>query len=169
MTSSVPLGRGAIYVASAAFARPSDTTQYAVGDLVANSTTAGSVVPLSMVVASAAGAGAKICRARLLKSATSITSASFRVHLYRDSPTCANGDNAAWSTTVSGYLGYIDLTMSQAFSDDAIGLGVVAIGDAIRCMPVTGSRTIYALLEARATYTPASAEEFTLYLECEVD
>lgn len=168
MTSSVPFGRGAIKVASATFTRPSDTTQYAAGDLVANDTTNTSVTPMTLDVAHAAGAGVKVCRVRLQKSGTTVTSASFRVHLYRDSPTAANGDNAAWSTTVSGYLGYFDLTM-VSFSDDAIGLGGPAIGDAIRCMPVTGSRTIYALLEARATYTPASAEEFTLYLECEAD
>lgn len=169
MTSSVPPGRGAIYVASASFSRPADTTQYAIGDLVANSTTAGSVVPLPMVVTHAAGAGVKIGRARLLKGGTSFTSAAFRVHLYRDSPTPTNGDNGAWLTTVSTYLGYIDIAMSQTFSDDCIGLGSPSIGDAIRCMPATASRTIYALIEARGTYTPASAEEFTLTLECEAD
>lgn len=169
MTSSVPPGRGAIYVASASFSRPADTTQYAIGDLVANSTTAGSVVPIPMVVTHAVGGGVKVCRARLLKSGATVTSASFRVHLYRDSPTPTNGDNGAWLTTVSGYLGFFDLTMAQTFSDDAQGRGVPSVGDAIRCMPATGSRTIYALLEARATYTPGSSEEFTLYLECEVD
>lgn len=169
MTSSVPPGRGAITVASDSFTRPSDTTQYGAGDLVANSTTAGSVVPLSLVVTHAAGAGVKITGCRLLKSATSVTSASFRVHLYRDSPTPNNGDNVSWFTTVSGYLGFMDLTMNLSFTDDAIGFGAPAIRDAIRCMPATGSRTIYALLEARATYTPASAEVFTLYLEVEAD
>jgi hypothetical protein len=34
-------------IVSARFTRPSDTTAYASGDLVANSTTAGSVVPMS--------------------------------------------------------------------------------------------------------------------------
>jgi hypothetical protein len=168
MASSVRPGGGTVYVASGSFTRPADTTQYAIADLVANNTTAGSVTPISLVFVHD-GAGIKITRVRLLKSATSVTSASFRVHFYVTSPTCTNGDNSAWLTTVSGYLGYADLTMSQTFSDDAIGFGVAAFGDAIRCQPGNGSRTIYALLEARGTYTPADSEVFTLYAEAEID
>ena len=70
---------------SASFTRPNDTTAYASGDLVANSTTAGSVVPLQIDLGNVAAVGhgiTRITRARLTKSGTSPTNANFRIHLY---------------------------------------------------------------------------------------
>lgn len=157
---------GRPYIASASFTRPSDTTAYASGDLVANSTTAASVTPLSLIIAPHNGEAVEITSVRLLKSATSITNASFRIHFYGASPVSTaptNGDNGAWVTIVADYFGYCDLTMSQTFLDDAIGIGVPAFGSAITAVPANQSSTIYALIEARAAYTPASAEVFTLY------
>src|SRR5690606_2424241 len=95
---------------SSSFARPADTTQYGQNDLVANSATAGDVEPLTFVIPY--GSGLKIWRAGLLKSSTTTTNAVFRLHLYKDKPTCANGDNDTWSTTVSGYQGFIDINNS---------------------------------------------------------
>ena len=156
---------------SANFTRPSDTTQYASADLVANSVTAGSVVPMSWSVRRGAG---WVRRARLKKSATSVTAASFRLHLYSASPTIANGDNGAWSTTQSGYLGSLSGDMSGAngrvFSDSATVVMTPDLGSEINLALVTGATgttppVIYGLLEARGTYTPASAEVFTAELE----
>src|ERR1043166_3581382 len=86
---------------SASFTRPNDTTAYASGDLVATSTTAGSVVPLQIDLGNVAAVGhgiTRIPRARLTKSGTSPTNANFRIHLYEAAPTPQNGDNGAWST-----------------------------------------------------------------------
>lgn len=149
---------------SANFTRPSDTTAYASGDLVANSTTAGSVSPLSWTAARVSAGTFFINRARLKKSTTSITSAQFRLHLYTSSPTCANGDNGAWSTTHSGYLGSLDITCDKAFTDAAGGEGIPATGSQIE-VALTSGQTIYGLLEARAAYTPGNAEVFTVILE----
>jgi hypothetical protein len=155
-------------VISANFSRPADTTAYVSGDLVANSTTAGSVTPLSFSAARVAAGNFKVSRARLKKSNTSTTNATFRLHLYLTSPTCANGDNGAWSTTESGYLGSFDLDMTggngRAFTDAAKVIGVPAVGSEIIAKLSSGS-TIYGLLEARAGYTPASGETFTVELE----
>ena len=56
------------------FTRPANTTQYAANDLVANSTTAGSVVPLSFPTNQIRLQGI-IRRVRLYKSAASATAA----------------------------------------------------------------------------------------------
>lgn len=152
---------------TASFARPADTTAYAVGDLVANSTTAGSVVPLQLQLGT--GVSASLRRVRLRKSSTSIANAQFRVHLFRAAPVSAAGDNAAISMTgVASYLGSIDVTMGQAFTDGAYGDGQfgVAIEQLLRLGAAEDS--IYALLEARAAYAPANAETFTLQLEAKV-
>src|SRR5687767_13556146 len=108
---------------SASFTRPNDTTQYGSGDLIANSTTAGSVSPMSFFVPH--GRGFKLWRVHLLRSATTVTDAQFRLHIYKDSPTVANGDNGAISSIVAGWQGSIDIDgQNTAFSDDAAATGV---------------------------------------------
>jgi hypothetical protein len=153
---------------SASFTRPADTTAYASGDLVANSTTAGSVAPMEFTIlrqemGRRAGNSAMIRRAFVRKSGTGVTNASFRLHLYGSSPTAANGDNAAWSTSQAAtWLGAIDVVVDRAFSDGAAGVSAqVEIG---RVLGGTGS-VIYGLLEARGAYTPGNAEVFTVELE----
>lgn len=149
---------------TANFTRPNDTTAYASGDLVANSTTAGSVTPLTYTSAASFFGQFYIRRARLKKSGTSVTNASFRVHFYGASPTCANGDNAAWSTTESTYYGAADVTVDQAFSNGAKGVGAPNSGTEIPVEFTQGS-AFYCLIEARGSYTPAAQEVFTLELE----
>lgn len=155
--------------ASNTITRPADTTAYASGDLVANSTTAGSVTPFSWTTAARVAAGSfMVRRVRLKKSTTVTTLASFRLHLYASSPTCANGDNGAWSTTESGYLGSFDLDASgsngRAFSDAVGIIGVPVVGTEVNVSLGSG-QTIYGLLEARAAYVPGSAETFIISLE----
>ena len=158
----------AIKNSSNSFTRPSDTTAYASGDLVANSTTAGSVTAISIGnVAFNDQGSAIIRRVALRKSGTSTTNASFRVHLFRATVTCANGDNGAFSTSgVADYIGACDVTIGQAFTDGAIGFGVPNTGSEFMVRLAGGSaQKIYALIEARAAYTPSSAEVFTLVVD----
>lgn len=167
MPSSAKPVKGNIIAPSANFTRPADTTAYASGDLVANNTTAGSVVAMSWSVTNT-GDGAvngMVRRVRLQTSSTSVTNSSFRLHLYSSAPVPVNGDNAAWSTPVAGYLGSVDITVDKAFSDGARGEGVPNTGAEVNLTDVT---TIYGLLEARAAYTPTSAGVFTVVLETHI-
>lgn len=152
-------------VADATFTRPADTTAYASGDLVANSTTAGSVVPMTLTVARVAAGGFIIRRLRLRKSGTSLTNASFRVHLFTAAPgTITNGDNGAFSVSgVADYIGSVDITMTRAFTDGAFGDGGIAMPEFN--VKLASGTTIRALIEARAAYTPASGETFTVRCE----
>lgn len=160
------LAVGSIITMGATFTRPADTTAYTLGDLVANNTTAGSVVPMAFPAATRYNAtAAMVRRARLHASNTSLTNASFRVHLYDRIPTISNGDNGAWLTTITGYLGSFDITFDKAFSDGAKGIGISGAGAEVNFNSAPGDNSIYALLEARAAYTPTSAEVFTLALE----
>lgn len=160
---------GEMATPSANFTRPADTTAYASGDLVANSGTAGSVVALDWSTATRVAAGsAAVRRARLKKSGTGVTSASFRLHLYSADPAAStgisNGDNAAWLTKIAGYLGAIDVTVDKVFSDGAAGNGSPNVGGEINFVLGSGQH-LYGLLEARGAYTPANAEVFTVELE----
>lgn len=153
-------------VVSTSFTRPADTTAYASGDLVANSTTAGSVAPMSWGVTSESGGPGMVRRCRIIKSGTGTTSAAFRLHLYNASPTVANGDNGAWSSNkAANYLGYMDVSAMTAFTDGAMGAGAPAVGYEMNFDLDVTTYVLYGLLEARGAYTPASAEVFTVALE----
>lgn len=143
------------------FTRPSDTTAYADTDLVANSTTAGSVTPMSWVLPYASTYAIKGLLLR--KSSTTATNASFRLHLYSALPVPTNGDNGTWLTTqVANYVGNSGTVAMLGFSD---GCGVNAIFSApLVCGTLGTTRTIYGLLEAKAAYTPTSAETFSAQL-----
>lgn len=154
----------------ASFTRPADTTAYAVGDLVANSTSAGSVVPLNFITFGETPSPSQngiIRRARLTKSGTTVTNAQFRLHVLNSLPVPVNGDNGALSTTKAlGYLGYFDFDMTGGtiFTDGATAIGVPGTGNELGYeFPTSGA--IYGLLEARAAYTPASGEVFSAVLE----
>lgn len=151
-----------VYIIGASFTRPANVTAYAAGQLVANSTTAGSVAPLSFTIRPE-NRGSMIRRVRIKKNGTSITNASFRVHIYEPAPiTCANGDGGVWSTNqMANYVGSVDVTLDKAFTDGAQGVGAPASGSEINFD--VGMCNV--LLEARGAYTPNSGEIFTVELE----
>jgi hypothetical protein len=108
---------------SASFTRPADTNVYAHGDLIANSVTAGSVVPMQFALGNTFGVGSfRLTRAWLTKSGTTNTNATFRIHLFQALPTVANGDNGVFSASQSAnWLGSMDLSNSMAFTDGCTG------------------------------------------------
>jgi hypothetical protein len=155
---------------SATFTRPADATAYTAGDLVANSVTAASVVPLTWLVAPRPQVYTRI---RLHKSTGSVTNAAFRIHLYGASPVVAtNGDNAAYATDVANsadWLGSFDGTFLAGHSDGAaincLPTGNFPRSDYITAMPATA----YGLVEALGAYTPGNAEIFIATLFSEFD
>jgi len=155
-----------IWNPSASFTRPNDTTAYASGDLVANNVAAGSVAAMQIAIQGNSMPGStRITRVRLTKSGTSPTNANFRVHLYGSSPTPTNGDNGVWLTDQAlSYLGAIDVASMKAFSDGCADVGAAPAGSEFM-LRLPAGKVIYALLEARAAYTPAANEAFTLAVE----
>jgi len=152
-------------VPTASLTRPADTTAYASGDLVADSTTAGSVTPLTWTVARVASGSGMIRRCRLRKSGTAVANAQFRVHLFRVSPTVTNGDNGAWlANQVANYMGALDVSVDRAFSDGSSGSGQPITGSEINFALASG-QSVFGLIEARAAYTPTASEVFTIELE----
>lgn len=160
-------GRTAICVGS--FTRVADTNAYVSGDLMAQSTTATMCQPVQIILGrnglQSAGQAATgmIRRLRLRKSGTSITTASVRVHLYSVANIVhANGDNGAWSTNqMQYYLGSLDGTFDRAFTDGAVADALPTNGTEINFV----APVVYAVMEARSAYTPASAEVFMYQFE----
>lgn len=154
----------------ASFQRPADTTAYASGDLVANSTTVGSVVPLSFECHNVRNGVVALDRCRIKKTGTSLTNAIFALHLFRANssgtypPAATNGDNGAFTISGTDYLGAFDVTLDKAFSDGCVGAGIPRIGARIQASLIYNG-FVYGYMEARSAYTPANAETFTVTLE----
>jgi hypothetical protein len=156
------------WVDAPSFTRPNDTNAYAIGDLVANSTTAGSVVfPIFPVVTKQGGDG-RIIAWRMTKTGTSATNANFNLHLFVATPTIATaGDNGAIATDVSalgkGYIGYLAMASMTAFADGCWGLGIPPAP--LPALPFTAAITqLYGILAAGAAYTPTAQEVLQLTL-----
>lgn len=164
---------GGFITLTATFNRPADTNAYAAGDLVANSTIAGSVVPLTFAEAvRVPGEAIRLERARLRKGSTSLTNAQFRVCILRIPPVLSVGDNGVFDSAnvmalsdIAEYVGAFDISMDKAAASGARGVGVPTVGGGITLVPGNSSTTIYALIQATAAYTPTSGESFTLTLE----
>lgn len=150
-TTPVPM-----YAASlrptATVTRPADTTAYAIGDLIANSTTAGLVTAPTFAVAASAGGKGLIRGVKVDKGGA--TAATIRAHFWLAAPTPANGDNGAFSMTKAGYLGYIDVVLA-VFSDGAAGIGLGEIP-----FDLASGTTVACLLEARTAFTPTSGSAY---------
>jgi len=156
-----------LYEKAATFTRPNDTTAYASGDLVANSTTAGSVVALSWGIPS--NAPGCIPAIRLSINTALLANATFRLHLFSATPTfVTGGDNSAFGIVVAtGYdqfLAAYEGTLSTVTANGAAGLLVPLDGVILPYLrkPVATIQTLmYGLLEARAAYVPAAQSVFT--------
>jgi len=156
--------------------RPGDTNAYAIADAIANSTTAGSVVPLTWTATREAGGSGRVIGAEMaVNSATAF--GAIRLHLFNTTPFAAGGfqaDNAALAITYTAlkagsaganpnYIGYIDFTTFVAQSASAVSIGTCDLTElAFDCAP--GSQTIFGLLEARAVFTPGNQETFNVVL-----
>lgn len=167
-----PINVGTVHNPVASFSRPNNTTAYGAADLIANSATAASVSPMEFIVTHSVAGGARIRRARMYKSQDSLTNATFRLHLFRTSPTVGGGDNAAIAVTtaVTTWLGTFAFDMTSGNSPDVFSTG----GNVDAAVPLNGTdinvrltsgTSVYGLLEATAAYTPAANETFTVELE----
>lgn len=148
------------------FTRPADTTQYTAGDLIANSTTAGSVVPMSWVVGKSTGRPTSIRKFTLTCSNPTITGGTYKIFLFNASPTIATaGDNGAFASDVSivGYIGESGTITASGFSDGSGSTAAPLTGTEITVLPTVD--TIYGLLTTTGTPTPLSAETFSVTLE----
>lgn len=150
--------------ADSTFTRPADTTAYAIGDLIANSTTAGSVTPLSFTGATLTGSGGKGRIARWIGWKSGTAAAVIRYHFLKTAHAVTNGDNGALvftSLDLDNYLGAFDVSFVGTY--DAIGAsgGTLAEGAPVGDRPLeyvlASGDTIYVFAQAMSAFTPANA------------
>lgn len=163
-STSAPLPvTGASSNPTSTLTRPANTTAYAQGELIASSTTAGSVVVPSIPL----GPSIVLARVRL---ATNVTTgwggASLTVTLWSSAPTYTNGDGGAYAPATTGAGTYMvaqfPITLTQ-FADGAAGNGALAVGNAV----LLPGGTYYWDIEDTnsAGLTPISQQTFTLTAE----
>lgn len=172
-----PVGLLKPFRATATLTRPADTAAYAAGDLIAVSTTAASVTPLSFTVgrfdgATLINAAVLIHTVRVIARAGAPTIRP-RVRAYGAAPFSAGGypaDNAAL-TGATGALTAEALALEQVLGDVSAWAQTsanAAFADIALTAPIPmvadGEGKIYALLEALNAGTPTSALRYDLVL-----
>lgn len=162
----------------ATITRPSDTTSYAQGDLIANDVDAADVTPLRFGVGKLGYGTGKVVGGRIFKNDNTATNADFILHLFASAPVPTVGDNGQLNNsgalavgTVETHLGTLALDMTTGGYSTAAGL----VKDFVLTVPIyfdleltaDAGRVIYGLLEADAGYAPSSGEIFKIWLHVE--
>ena len=151
---------GKAYRSTATITRPSNATAYTAGDVVGD--TGGSAI-ISLTAAGPTAGFVIIQSVSLVFSDSAVPSGmgAFRLHLYSASPT-AIADNAAFDL-LSGdratYMGFIDLPTPADFGSSLYTQTDYA-GRLIKL--AAASTTLFAELETRGAYTPASASTVSI-------
>jgi hypothetical protein len=160
---------------TASFTRPSDTTQYAAGDVVGPVTT-----PAAMSFPNAAkgnGGSGRILELMMAFDLETITTATFRLHFFNATLT-PQADNAAFtgvSTNPSTYLGYIDPPILVTQAGGTLGQirhtinSTTTSGLPFYYQCADGGSGLWVVITALGTYTPKSAGIVRLSLTVERD
>lgn len=151
------------------FTRPADTTAYAAGDAVSNSTSAPSVITFDAVARANAGSGI-IIGAVMIDSANQTTKGQFELYLY-DTTFAADNDNAlftpsdAETETLIGIIQFNNWFVGDATS--GAGGNAVCTVQGLSIPYTCGGAVddVFGLLVVRNAYTPVSAEKFTFRLQ----
>lgn len=162
------IGTGYAAAIGATMTRPADTNVYAVGDIVAQSTTAGSCSGVAVAVARANDKTGMLRRCRVKVNDAAWLNAQVFVHVFKDAPTFAAGDNAAFAANLSesNYLGAFDVTLDRSFSDPFVkGVGAPRAGAEMNFEPSAGTKNLFYVIETRTAVTPGSGKTFTVVFE----
>lgn len=146
--------------------RPANTTAYASGQLIASSTTAGSVVVPSFTIQGGRGF---IPRLRLSTNVTTGWAGPLTVTLWRTAPTYTNGDGGTYAvaTGAASRLAQYTCTLTQ-YGDGASGECSITIGNFLTASLPSGT-SVYWDMQAGGALTPISGQTFTLTAETVAD
>lgn len=148
------------------FTRPADTTAYAAQDVVSNSTSSPAVLTFA-AAGRYPGSSGIILSARHMKSSTSTSGATYRLHLYRVAPT-AIADNAPFTMLYANRanrVGFIDFLHSAAGAgSDCTNALSTFVNLPFLCEASTVN--LFGILTVTGAYTPTSGEQH--YVELHV-
>ena len=144
--------------------RPANTTAYAASQLIASSTTAGSIVVPSFAIANAAG-GAIIPRVRLSTNATTGWGTTLTLNLWTSAPTYTNGDGGTYAVATGGasHVAQFNCILTQ-YGDAAQGECQITVNN-FAILKLASGTAVYWDLQTTAAATPISGQTFTVTAE----
>lgn len=151
---------------SQTFTRPADATPYTALDLVANSTTAGSVAFGTLAVARVAAGSCRINRLRLYTNhTTGLSGVSMRVRLWTAQPAYGAGDNGGYTVTsgAAGHLGSFSGAFEQ-LNDGALAILAPDTGPSLT-LKLGSGQAVWWDLQTLTNFTPQSGKTFTCVAE----
>jgi hypothetical protein len=163
--SVTSLSSGAITNPTATLTRPANTTAYATGALIANSTVAGSVAVPSFAIATSAG-GVILPRLRVLTNAPSgWGGVNLSINLWSAPPAYVNGDGGAYAVAsgAANWLANFLVSLAQ-FGDGAAGGGGLTSANEMALKLASGT-SIFADIQILSVATPIAGQTFTLIPE----
>lgn len=174
---------------TASVARPADNTAYAAGDIIANSGTAASVVPITFTVGGSSGRLTG-CRATVVAASGTIVLPAFDLILFRPNtniPFAAGSypaDNAALNISAAAYNEVIAIYQFSATAWRNQAGGTTAAGDHVYQAVSLATRsiapfnlaglpsetTILGLVQAQNAWTPTGVvNTISFALDCDLD
>lgn len=166
----MPLAAKRTWTITQTITRPANTTQYADGDGVSTATT-GTILTFAGV-APHVGMGGRITGLSVSKTDQDTTSAAFTLYLF-DTTVVGTGfeDNVAIAITDAEWKTKFSSIVLVAADWENVVTGdtytKTNLDSSYKC--ASDDTKIYGVLVARGTYTPASAEVFTIRLTGEVN
>ncbi len=146
---------------STSFTRPADTTQYAVGDAITNSTSAPVPFQLDLTSIVNGGRGIEIRKIAVVSSAKQSTLPLINVFLCPETFDATN-DNSALSITDAVQENGGGWLNCDVQNYTALNSRVAYVGLPVPIVMPSDSQKLYGTLQAANTYTPVSGEKFTI-------
>lgn len=157
---------------TASFTRPANTTAYTAGDAMGAGSGAGDCIlefPHALPPNARSG---KVIGARLAKSDTGVTNDTFRLLLFRRTPTEDPDENAAPTTSFikwadrNSFVGMIDFEVGDVHSNAVFYEGQDYVPSGGIPFHADGSQNpLFGILTAIGAYAPATGEVFHILLE----
>jgi hypothetical protein len=153
--------------------RPNNANAYSQNQLIASSTTAGSIVVPSFL---ATGCQLQSCaqsailrRLRLITNATSgMGSVTFTIELWSAAPNFTNGDGGSYAvaTGAAGWLGAFTVSSFTQVGDGAYGVATPSVGSDVSFRLPSGTAVYWSLQVTNSGgFTPIANQTFTLIAE----
>lgn len=154
----------------ATITRPANTTAYADGDVIADSTSAAAALKFPGVCGD--GEGAVLRAAMFSSSVLPGTKLNADLWLFHTAPTAYGNDNEAFALSDADLLNCVavialDGTAAANLKAGALNYAVFNQNLAMPVKSLTTDRALYGVLVARNAYTPASGEVITIKLGAE--
>lgn len=153
-----------IVLSEASYTRPADTVTYAAGDVIAQSTSAATILTFANL-GRVAGGGGFIQNAVLICSTAPALKLDAELYLFDTAPAMQN-DNVAWAPSdaeMEKCLGVIAFSTGSFKVAGANGMtDAGTLSKSYKC--ATAQTSLFGILVARNAYVPASAEKFAIRL-----